>query len=122
MTEPSGEHSGGASESDPGRRAGGNSDELVRVEVGDAVATLTLDSPANRNALGSALTGQLHAALQAAARGVQRALGSLLRTGSLEEALGDMVGWEERQRLVRKPHFDELERLYTATERAVPTH
>jgi 2-methylisocitrate lyase-like PEP mutase family enzyme len=62
-----------------------------------------------------------NAALQAAARGVQRALGSLLRTGSLVEALGDLVGWEERQRLVRKPHFDELERRYTAIEPAVPT-
>ena len=41
--------------------------ELVRVDVADAVATLTLDSPANRNALGSALTGQLMAAFESCA-------------------------------------------------------
>lgn len=55
-----------------------------------------------------------NAALQAAARGVQRALGTLLKTGSLTDILDDLVGWEERQRLVRKPHFDELERRYAA--------
>jgi len=41
--------------------------ELVHRDVDDAVATLTLDSPANRNALGSALTGQLMAALESCA-------------------------------------------------------
>lgn len=45
----------------------GHVDDLVRLEVDDAVATVTLDSPANRNALGSALTAQLRAALDAAA-------------------------------------------------------
>ena len=40
--------------------------ELVHVDVADAVATVTLDSPANRNALSRALTGQLLAALEAA--------------------------------------------------------
>ena len=40
--------------------------ELVHVDVVDEVATVTLDSPANRNALGRALTGQLLDALEAA--------------------------------------------------------
>lgn len=48
-------------------QSGGHSDDLVHLEVDDAVATVTLDSPANRNALGSALTGQLRAALHTAA-------------------------------------------------------
>src|SRR6185436_11708247 len=39
---------------------------LVRVEVGRGVATLTLDSPHNRNALSSALVSQLGEALAAA--------------------------------------------------------
>lgn len=55
-------------------------------------------------------------ALQAAARGVQRALGTLLSTGSLADTVGDLVDWDERQRLVRKPHFDELERKYAVPE------
>jgi 2-methylisocitrate lyase-like PEP mutase family enzyme len=53
-----------------------------------------------------------NAALQAAAKGVLRALGALRETGSLAAAAADLVGWQERQRLVRKPHFDELERKY----------
>ncbi len=40
--------------------------ELVHVDVVDEVATVTLDSPANRNALGRALTAQLLAALETA--------------------------------------------------------
>jgi methylglutaconyl-CoA hydratase len=40
---------------------------LVRVEVGDGVATITLDSPHNRNALSTRLTGELVRALQDAA-------------------------------------------------------
>jgi enoyl-CoA hydratase/methylglutaconyl-CoA hydratase len=51
------------SDQSEGRRA----DDLVHLEVDDAVATVTLDSPANRNALGSALIGQLRAALHTAA-------------------------------------------------------
>lgn len=40
--------------------------ELIRSEVGAGVATLTLDSPSNRNALSSALIEQLMAGLAAA--------------------------------------------------------
>jgi methylglutaconyl-CoA hydratase len=43
-----------------------NADELVHVEVADAVATITLDSPANRNALSSRLVADLNRALDAA--------------------------------------------------------
>lgn len=42
-------------------------DELVHVEVGDGVATLTLDSPDNRNALSRRLVEQLQAALEVSA-------------------------------------------------------
>jgi methylglutaconyl-CoA hydratase len=38
-------------------------DRLVRVDVADAVATITLDSPANRNALSSRLVADLNRAL-----------------------------------------------------------
>ncbi|MCU1612504.1 MAG: Enoyl-CoA hydratase/carnithine racemase [Frankiales bacterium] len=41
-------------------------DRVVQVEVARGVATLTLDSPANRNALSKALRSQLRAALEAA--------------------------------------------------------
>jgi methylglutaconyl-CoA hydratase len=42
------------------------SDRVVQVEVSRGVATLTLDSPANRNALSRELRGQLRTALTAA--------------------------------------------------------
>jgi len=51
-------------------------------------------------------------ALQGAIRGMQRALGTLRATGSLSEAAAEVAGWDERQRTVRKPAFDELERRY----------
>jgi methylglutaconyl-CoA hydratase len=40
--------------------------DLVRSDAGGGITTVTLDSPANRNALSSALLTQLHAALAAA--------------------------------------------------------
>jgi enoyl-CoA hydratase/carnithine racemase len=43
-----------------------NADELVHVDLADAVATITLDSPANRNALSSRLVADLHRALDVA--------------------------------------------------------
>lgn len=51
-------------------------------------------------------------ALQAAVRGMRRALDRLAETGSLTEAAADVAGWEERQRLVRKPEHDTLEERY----------
>ena len=41
-------------------------DEVLQVEVARGVATLTLDSPANRNALSRALRSRLRAALAGA--------------------------------------------------------
>lgn len=45
----------------------GTESSLVRLEVEGGVATITLDSPGNRNALSHALVGQLGAAVDAAA-------------------------------------------------------
>jgi 2-methylisocitrate lyase-like PEP mutase family enzyme len=55
-------------------------------------------------------------ALQGAIRGMQRALTTLRETGSLAEAAADVAPWAERQRLVRKPAFDELEARYDPAE------
>jgi methylglutaconyl-CoA hydratase len=43
-----------------------STDELVHVDVADSVATITLDSPANRNALSSRLVADLNRALDRA--------------------------------------------------------
>ena len=45
-------------------------DELVHVAVADGVATITLDSPANRNALSIRLVSDLNAALDVAQAGI----------------------------------------------------
>ncbi|MDQ3470695.1 MAG: enoyl-CoA hydratase-related protein [Actinomycetota bacterium] len=47
-----------------------NPNELVHLEIDDGVATITLDSPGNRNALSTALVGGVHTALDGAEAGV----------------------------------------------------
>lgn len=54
--------------------------ELVHYGVADGVATVTLDSPSNRNALSSALLGQLVAALDRA--GADQAVRVVVLTGA----------------------------------------
>ena len=53
-----------------------------------------------------------NAALQGAVRGMQAALGVLCSTGRLDEDAALVTPFAERQRLVDKPLFDELENRY----------
>lgn len=55
-----------------------------------------------------------NAALQGAIAGMQAALGELKTRGRLDESSGKITTFAERQRLVQKPLFDELERKYRA--------
>ncbi len=55
-----------------------------------------------------------NAALQGAVLGMQRALGSLKQNGRLEENSGLVAPFLERQRLVNKPLYDELEKRYVS--------
>lgn len=71
-------------------------DVLVRVSTADGLATVVLDSPANRNALSRALTGQLLDALAAAAADdsvrvvLLRSAGSVFCSGAdMREAVAD---------------------------------
>jgi len=57
------------------------SDELVHLEVAGGVATITLDSPANRNALSRALMSGLEASLEAALNDDRARLIVLTHTG-----------------------------------------
>ena len=73
--------------------------ELVHVDVAEQVATLTLDSPQNRNALSSALTAQLLAGLAAAGDDdavrvvLLRSAGPVFCSGAdLREAVDDGMG------------------------------
>jgi 2-methylisocitrate lyase-like PEP mutase family enzyme len=54
-----------------------------------------------------------NAALQAALKSVRDVLGSLKNVGSLDEVRERLASFDERQRVVRKDHYDQLEAGYT---------
>ncbi len=62
--------------------------------------------------MGYAMVLYANAALQAAMAGMQRVLGHIQSTGSIEGVLDDVATFAERQRLVNKPYFDGLEQKY----------
>jgi 2-methylisocitrate lyase-like PEP mutase family enzyme len=57
-----------------------------------------------------------NAALQAALKTVIEVLGSLKARGSLEEVRDRLASFEQRQRMVDKPYYDELEARYRSTQ------
>lgn len=57
-----------------------------------------------------------NAALQGAILGMQNALRELKRCGRLDESAGSVVSFAERQRLVNKQLWDEMERRYSNAE------
>jgi 2-methylisocitrate lyase-like PEP mutase family enzyme len=53
--------------------------------------------------------------LQASIKGMHEVLVRLLADGGISDEMSGMIaGWDERQRIVRKPAFDELEERYAA--------
>jgi 2-methylisocitrate lyase-like PEP mutase family enzyme len=66
--------------------------------------------------MGYALVLYANAALQGAIAGMQAALGELKTRGAIDENGGKIASFAERQKLVRKPLFDELERKYSSEE------
>jgi 2-methylisocitrate lyase-like PEP mutase family enzyme len=64
-------------------------------------------------AMGYAVVLYANAALQGAIAGMQSALSELKARGLLDESSGKIASFAERQRLVQKPLFDELERKYS---------
>jgi 2-methylisocitrate lyase-like PEP mutase family enzyme len=65
-------------------------------------------------AMGFSIILYANAAMQGAILGSQTVLTSLRDTGSLDAARDHLAPWEERQRLVRKAVYDELEHRYSA--------
>jgi 2-methylisocitrate lyase-like PEP mutase family enzyme len=66
--------------------------------------------------MGYALVLYANAALQGAIAGMQAALGELKTRGMIDESSGTITSFAERQELVQKPLFDELERKYSPEE------
>lgn len=64
--------------------------------------------------MGFAVVLYANAALQGAIAGMQAALSELKARGLLDENSGKIASFAERQKLVQKPLFDELERKYAA--------
>lgn len=64
-------------------------------------------------AMGYAMVLYANAALQGALAGMQAALAELKANGILDEGSGKIATFAERQRLVQKPLFDDLERKYS---------
>jgi 2-methylisocitrate lyase-like PEP mutase family enzyme len=66
--------------------------------------------------MGFSLILYANAALQGAVHGMQAALRTLQDNGTLGEASGLIATFAERQRLIDKPRFDEMERRYATPE------
>lgn len=65
-------------------------------------------------ALGYRIVLYANSGMRAAILAMQRVLGALREQGSTKGVLDQIVAWEERQRLVGKDHFDELEDRYSS--------
>jgi 2-methylisocitrate lyase-like PEP mutase family enzyme len=63
--------------------------------------------------MGYAIVLYANAALQGAIAGMQAALSELKTRGMLDESSGKIASFAERQKLVQKPFFDELEKKYS---------
>lgn len=83
--------------------------QIVNVVVGGTTPTLNAREFAS---MGFAMILYANAALQGAIRGMRNALGHLAAHGELAERADLLASFAERQVLVRKPLFDELEGRY----------
>ncbi len=63
--------------------------------------------------MGYSMVLYANAALQASVAGMQKVLGHLKERGSLDGVAGELTSFAERQRLVGKPRYDELEKKYS---------
>lgn len=86
---------------------------LANMVEGGGTPIVALDE---LSALGFSIVLYANAALRAAVHGMRSVLGHLHRHGSTAGVLDRLIGWDERQRLVGKPLFDELDRRYAPRE------
>ena len=94
----------------PERLAG--TPQLVNLVVGGRTPIIGLDELGQ---MGFSLVLYANVALQGAVFGMQAALGQLKANGSMDEG-GPVASFKERQRLVNKPFYDDLEKRYATKE------
>ena len=83
--------------------------QLINIVVGGKTPAQTAEALGKQ---GYSLVLYANAALQGAVLGMQRALSALRRDGKLDEDPNLLAPFNERQRLVDKPLYDQLEQRY----------
>lgn len=83
--------------------------QVVNIVIGGRTPALPASAFAE---MGFGMVLYANAALQGAVRGMVNALGELIRRGELQEDPSLVATFAERQMLVQKPLFDELDRKY----------
>jgi 2-methylisocitrate lyase-like PEP mutase family enzyme len=84
---------------------------LINIVIGGKTPTLDADA---FGAMGFSIVLYANAALQGAVAGMNKALGVLKERGRIDEDPAIVASFAERQRLVNKDFYDELERRYSA--------
>jgi 2-methylisocitrate lyase-like PEP mutase family enzyme len=84
--------------------------QLINIVSGGLTPTIGLRE---LEGFGFSMILYANAALQASIAGMQNVLKHLKAHGTLEGVSAQLASFEERQRLVRKPRFDELEQKYS---------
>ena len=84
--------------------------QVVNMVIGGKTPPCTLEE---LQSMGAGLVLYANAALQGALLGMRRALEHLRKTGMLTEEDGLVAGFAERQRSVRKQHYDALDARYS---------
>lgn len=82
---------------------------LINIVEGAKTPQVSLDEVGD---MGFAVALYANTAMRAAVLGMQRVLSVLKETGDTRAVLSDILGWEERQALVKKPFFDSLDDKY----------
>jgi 2-methylisocitrate lyase-like PEP mutase family enzyme len=84
--------------------------QLLNIVAGGLTPMISFDA---LEKMGFSMILYANAALQASIAGMQKALGHLKERGSLDGISGELASFEERQRLVGKLRFDDLEKKYS---------
>jgi 2,3-dimethylmalate lyase len=84
--------------------------QFINIVAGGLTPMIALDE---LKSMGYSMILYANAALQASVVGMQKVLKHLKAHGSLEAVSAELVSFEERQRLVGKPHYDALEKKYS---------
>ncbi len=84
--------------------------QLINIVAGGLTPMIGFDE---LETMGYSMILYANAALQASVAGMQKVLGHLKTHGSLDGVAGELASFAERQRLVGKPDYDELEKKYS---------